>query len=70
MITQRNIIPDVVYIDCLLYTSTYHFYVDDYRFEAIWKDPIKVLTSGVKALVEPNLSVYDTTPILSLIHIW
>lgn len=43
--------------------ATYHFYVDDYRFEAIFKDPIKVLTSGVKALVEPNLSVYDTTPI-------
>lgn len=43
--------------------ATYHFYVDDYRFEAIWKDPIKVLTSGVQALVEPNLSVYDTTPI-------
>jgi hypothetical protein len=43
--------------------ATYHFYVDDYRFEAIWKNPIKVLTSGVKALVEPNLSVYDTTPV-------
>jgi hypothetical protein len=43
--------------------ATYHFYVDDYRFEAIWKDPVKVLTSGVKALVEPNLSVYDTTPV-------
>ena len=43
--------------------ATYHFYVDDYRFEAIFKDPIKVLISGVKALVEPNLSVYDTTPI-------
>lgn len=43
--------------------QTYHFYVDDYRFENIWKDPVKVLTSGVKALVEPNLSVYDTTPI-------
>ena len=43
--------------------ATYHFYVDDYRFEAIWKDPIKVLASGVKAVVEPNLSVYDTTPI-------
>ena len=43
--------------------ATYHFYVDDYRFEAIFKDPIKVLTSGVKALVEPNLSVYDTTPL-------
>lgn len=43
--------------------STYHFYVEDYRFEAIWKDPTKVLTSGVQALVEPNLSLFDTTPI-------
>ena len=48
--------------------QTYHFYVDDYRFEAIWKDPVKVLTSGVKALVEPNLSVYDTTPIAYGLH--
>lgn len=43
--------------------STYHFYVEDYRFEAIWKDPIKVLSSGVNALVEPNLSLFDTTPV-------
>lgn len=42
---------------------TYHFYVDDYRFEAIWKDPTKVLNSGCVALVEPNLSLFDTTPI-------
>lgn len=48
--------------------STYHFYVDDHRFEAIWKDPVKVLTSGVKALVEPNLSLYDTTPIAYGLH--
>lgn len=48
--------------------ATYHFYVDDYRFEAIWKDPVKILTSGVKALVEPNLSVYDTTPIAYGLH--
>lgn len=43
--------------------STYHFYVDDYRFEAIWKDPVKVLNSGCVAIVEPNLSLFDTTPI-------
>lgn len=51
--------------------STYHFYTDDYRFEAIFKDPIKLLVSGVKQIVEPNLSLYDTTPIaygLSLIY--
>lgn len=43
--------------------GTYHFYVDDYRFEAIWKDPTKVLASGCTAVVEPNLSLFDTTPI-------
>lgn len=43
--------------------STYHFYVDDYRFEAIWKDPHKVLLSGCTAVVEPNLSTFDTTPV-------
>lgn len=43
--------------------STYHFYVDDYRFEAIWKDPTKVLNSGCAAVVELNLSLFDTTPV-------
>ena len=43
--------------------STYHFYVEDYRFTAIWKDPTSVLKSGCTNLVEPNLSLFDTTPI-------
>jgi hypothetical protein len=43
--------------------NTYHFYVDDYRFEALFKDPIKLLTSGCKAVVEPNCSCHDQTPI-------
>lgn len=43
--------------------ATYHFYVDDYRFEALFKDPIKILTSGCKAIVEPNCSCHDQTPI-------
>lgn len=43
--------------------STYHFYVDDYRFDALFKDPIKLLTSGCKAVVEPNCSLHDQTPI-------
>lgn len=43
--------------------ASYHFYVDDYRFEAIWKDPRKLLQSGCRQIVEPNLSLYDTTPI-------
>lgn len=42
--------------------ATYHFYVDDYRFEALFKDPIKLLTSGCRAVVEPNCSCHDQTP--------
>lgn len=42
---------------------TYHFYVEDYRFEAIWKDPTIILNSGCSAVVEPNLSLFDTTPV-------
>lgn len=43
--------------------ATYHFYVDDYRFEALFKDPINLLTSGCKAVVEPNCSCHDQTPV-------
>ena len=43
--------------------ATYCFYVEDYRFEAIWKDPTIVINSGCTAVVEPNLSLFDTTPI-------
>lgn len=43
--------------------STYHFYVDDYRFSSLWKDPLKIVRAGVKEVVEPNLSLFDSTPI-------
>lgn len=43
--------------------ATYCFYVEDYRFEAIWKDPTIVINSGCTAVVEPNLSLFDITPI-------
>lgn len=43
--------------------NTYHFYVDDYRFEKLFKDPVNLLTSGCKAIVEPNCSLHDQTPI-------
>lgn len=51
--------------------NTYHFYVDDYRFEALFRDPSKLVNSGVKSIVEPNCSLHDQTPIaygLSLIY--
>ncbi|WP_392436446.1 DUF4417 domain-containing protein [Cruoricaptor ignavus] len=43
--------------------GTYHFYVDDYRFNAIWNNPEKIINSGCHAIVEPNCSLYETTPI-------
>lgn len=42
--------------------STYHFYTDDYRFEQLFKNPVLLLQSGCKAVVEPNCSVHDQTP--------
>lgn len=49
--------------------TTYHFYVDDYRFERLWKDPINLLASGCKAIVEPNCSLHDQTPIAYGLHL-
>lgn len=43
--------------------ATYHFYVDDYRFEKLWSDPSGLLSSNCKAIVEPNCSCHDQTPI-------
>lgn len=42
--------------------GTYFFYVDDYRFSALWKDPAPVVASGVRVAIEPNYSVYSNTP--------
>ena len=43
--------------------TTYHFYVDDYRFEQLFKNPILLLQSGCRAIVEPNVSIHDQTPV-------
>lgn len=48
---------------------TYHFYVEDYRFAAIWKHPARILESGCMELVEPNLSLFDTTPVAYGLHL-
>lgn len=48
--------------------TTYHFYVDDYRFEKLFKDPIALLLSGCKAIVEPNCSIHDQTPVAYAIY--
>lgn len=43
-------------------TGTWHFYVDDYRFNHLWKDPSAVLNSTCVSIVEPNFSVGLNTP--------
>lgn len=49
-------------------TVTLHFYVDDYRFNSVWKNPAKIQTSTLRAIVEPNTSLFDTTPIAFGLH--
>lgn len=42
--------------------GTYHFYTDDYKFEALWADPLPVVLSGCMAVVEPNFTVSLESP--------
>lgn len=43
--------------------ATYHFYVDDYLFTNIWQRPERLVQSGCQEVVEPNFSLFQTTPI-------
>lgn len=49
--------------------STYHFYVDDYRFENIWKRPDKITFSGCRELVEPNFTLHLNLPLAYGLHL-
>lgn len=49
--------------------STIFFYVDDYRFEAIWSNPAQVYETGCAVVCEPNVSMYDTTPVSYGLHL-
>lgn len=48
--------------------GTWHFYVDDYRFNHLWKDPSAVMNSGCMNAVEPNFSVSDQMPFALALH--
>jgi hypothetical protein len=39
--------------------GTWAFYVDDYRFSALWRDPSPVIRSGCINVIEPNFSIYE-----------
>lgn len=43
-------------------TGTVHFYVDDRRFEPLWRDPGPIAKAGPPSVVEPNFSTSDQMP--------
>ena len=43
--------------------ATYHFYVDDYRFQKIWLHPEKLIYTGCHEVVEPNFTLHLNMPI-------
>lgn len=42
--------------------GTWVFYVDDYRFSALLRDPLQLTATGCKAAVEPNTTLFEQTP--------
>lgn len=42
--------------------GTYHFYVDDYRFSALWKKPDALFKSKCVNAVEPNFTCSEQMP--------
>ena len=42
--------------------GTYHFYVSDDRFVALWKNPLPLVASGCRAAVEPNFTTSLESP--------
>lgn len=44
-------------------TGSWHFYVDDYRFTGVWKNPAEVVNTFAVNAVEPNFSVYNQMPL-------
>jgi len=44
-------------------TGTLHFYVDDYRFNAVYEHPEKILQHNPMNIVEPNFSLFNEMPI-------
>ncbi len=63
---QATIVPPVMPWGAVSRTTrmpgSWHFFVDDYRFAALLRDPARLLQTGCAAAVEPNLTIYDQTP--------
>jgi hypothetical protein len=42
--------------------GTWHFYTDDYKFTALWKNPATVVNTRCSTVVEPNFSTNPAMP--------
>ena len=47
--------------------GTWHFYTDDYRFNALYRDPARLVNTHCSAAVEPNYSTYNDMPMAEAI---
>jgi len=45
------------------FRGTWHFYVDDSKFAAVWKNPDAILATAAPTIVEVNYSLCDSTPL-------
>jgi hypothetical protein len=55
------------------YTSTIHFYIDDYQFERIWSNPDKYIPILKKynGIIGPDFSTYGDFPLaVQIFNIW
>lgn len=43
--------------------KTVHYYIEDYQFNTLWENHSKILKYEITQAVEPNYSLFDTTPI-------
>jgi hypothetical protein len=48
--------------------GTWHFYVDDDKFKALWKHPASVLETRCIGAVEPNFSTDDQMPLAVAVY--
>lgn len=48
--------------------GTYHFYTDDYKFDALWKDPTPIINAGCVNAVEINFSTNPQMPAAEVLY--
>lgn len=51
-----------------LMRGTWHFYIDDRKFAAVWKTPGQLLATECRGVVEPNFSTHQQTPRAVALH--